>query len=458
MTPQTTTWAAFKSLIADLYPGADGAKMFTLRDLENLVTEQALIKIRTKEDFSDYHRRFKTITVHLVSSSKLTTLEEKTEYPKGLNEKCGFCSSTGHFLRECPLVVEYIHQGRCQWNNDNKIVLPNGRFVPRRVSSQNLSERIDRWLAENGPPQQQQQQQQRPTKELEVPEVVIQRKPPTKPTSKPGPGPDSVATPSVATLSLPAKPLLPPTFKYQSMMEDPTLLQAVIDRMMNTTITLANRELCAVSSEVRKYYRENSITKRIPTVETSMIAIEEGEPAQEALVLRWEGVEQTRDHILTASPIDLLRVLDILVNDSHTIACTLDQGSEIVAMNRSVWQEIGVSLSPEKVLTMESADSNQSLMAGVVENLKFSIRDIDLLLQVHVVDGAPFDILMGRPFFRFTECHTKDRSDGTQELTLTCPNTGHIITIPTRQKPPCAENIQSTNAFSRYDVEQVGFA
>lgn len=87
MTPQTTTWAAFKTLIADLYPGADGSKMFTLRDLENLVTEQALIKIKTKEDFSEYHRRFKTITVHLIGASKLTSLEEQREYPKGLDQK-----------------------------------------------------------------------------------------------------------------------------------------------------------------------------------------------------------------------------------------------------------------------------------------------------------------------------------------------------------------------------------
>ncbi|KAJ7683864.1 hypothetical protein B0H17DRAFT_1204856 [Mycena rosella] len=87
MTPQTTTWMVFKALITELYPGANGSKMFTLRDLDNFVNEQELNRIKTKEDFSEYHRRFKTMTVHLISKSKMTTLEEKRQYPKGIEER-----------------------------------------------------------------------------------------------------------------------------------------------------------------------------------------------------------------------------------------------------------------------------------------------------------------------------------------------------------------------------------
>jgi hypothetical protein len=128
-------------------------------------------------------------------------------------------------------------------------------------------------------------------------------------------------------------------------------------------------------------------------------------------------------------------------------------------MNRDVWQDLGVALSPDKVLTMESADSGHSTTAGVVENLKFSVGEIDVLLQVHVVDGAPFDVLMGRPFFRFTECHTKDRADGSQELTLTCPNTGKVLSVPTRMKPPRnPDAFVETNPFSIIEIDGTDFA
>jgi hypothetical protein len=125
-------------------------------------------------------------------------------------------------------------------------------------------------------------------------------------------------------------------------------------------------------------------------------------------------------------------------------------------MNRNIWQQLGIPLAPDKTLTMESADSNRSTTAGVVEDLKFTVGDIDLLLQAHVVDGAPFDILMGRPFFRFTECHTKDRSDGTQELTITCPNTKKVLSVATRKKPPKSVTFADTN-YTTVDVSDVDF-
>jgi hypothetical protein len=125
-------------------------------------------------------------------------------------------------------------------------------------------------------------------------------------------------------------------------------------------------------------------------------------------------------------------------------------------MNRNIWQQLGIPLVPDNTLTMESADSNRSTTASVVEDLKFTVGDIDLLLQAHVVDGAPFDILMGRPFFRFTECHTKDRSDGTQELTITCPNTKKVLSVATRKKPPKSVTFADTN-HSAVDISDMDF-
>ena len=230
------------------------------------------------------------------------------------------------------------------------------------------------------------------------------------------------------------------------------MVKAVIERSQKNQIMVSQEELYALSAEYRRFFRDITVTKRIPTVETGTF----GE--HNALVMNFAGFEGPRSTLLTASPIDSLRVLDMLVNDSHTITCTLDQGSEIVAMNRPIWQMLGVLLSPEKTLTMESADSNQSMTAGVVENLKFSLGELDLLLQAHVVDGAPFDILLGRPFFRFTECHTKDRSDGTQELTLTCPNSGKVITVATRKKQPKRVSFVESDQYRIVEIGDSDFA
>ncbi|KAJ6467607.1 hypothetical protein DFH09DRAFT_1111819 [Mycena vulgaris] len=82
--------------------------------------------------------------------------------------ECGFCSVTGHFLRECPGVAEYIWLGCCFRNQENRIVLPTGRYIPRAVVGRNLRERIDTWIADNRPVQTQSFERDQPPHKINV--------------------------------------------------------------------------------------------------------------------------------------------------------------------------------------------------------------------------------------------------------------------------------------------------
>jgi hypothetical protein len=66
--------------------------------------------------------------------------------------ECGFCSETGHFLHKCNVAADYIRSGKCFRNADNRLVLPNGHFLPRNSPGQNLAEKFDRWFQENSAP------------------------------------------------------------------------------------------------------------------------------------------------------------------------------------------------------------------------------------------------------------------------------------------------------------------
>ena len=75
----------------------------------------------------------------------------------------------------------------------------------------------------------------------------------------------------------------------------------------------------------------------------------------------------------------------------------------------------------DRVMTMESADSGRSSTLGVIQDAKFAVAGIEVKLQIHVVRQAPFEVLLGRPFFSITECETKDFVSGDQHITLTDP-------------------------------------
>ena len=160
-----------------------------------------------------------------------------------------------------------------------------------------------------------------------------------------------------------------------------------------------------------------------------------------------------KDEVLTSSEIDALRVIYPVINDTVKVEAILDQGSEIIAMNKNVWLQLGVGLDPRKILNMQSANSQSNQTHGVVSDLKFTIQGIDLPLHVHVVEGAPFDLLIGRPFFRFTRCQTTDNIDGTQEITITCPTTGRRVTIPTQMKSSKRAAQANTQRRGFHDAE-----
>lgn len=62
--------------------------------------------------------------------------------------KCAFCGKD-HFIRDCKLVEEYQQAGKVKRNNEGKVVLPTGAFVPREIPGNFLKERIDEWHRRN---------------------------------------------------------------------------------------------------------------------------------------------------------------------------------------------------------------------------------------------------------------------------------------------------------------------
>ena len=86
-------------------------------------------------------------------------------------------------------------------------------------------------------------------------------------------------------------------------------------------------------------------------------------------------------------------------------------------------------------MTMKSANNTDSFTLGLIPNVAFNFGDINVKLQVQVVPNeAPFDVLLGRPFFSLTSCRSQDFPSGDQHITLTCPNTNAEVTLPTHPK------------------------
>ena len=102
-------------------------------------------------------------------------------------------------------------------------------------------------------------------------------------------------------------------------------------------------------------------------------------------------------------------------------------------------------------MMMEAANKTKSATMGLLENLQVTIGPVELCLQVQVMKDAPYDMLLGRPFYSLAECVTKDFSSGEQYLTMRDPNSGREITVPTRNRvrkkaPGVRQDFQSSRS------------
>ncbi|PPQ79708.1 hypothetical protein CVT24_010239, partial [Panaeolus cyanescens] len=87
-------------------------------------------------------QNLKSITEALQDSQRLSTRQSSSQ--RSSSVKCAFCGRD-HFIRNCDLVNNYIQAGKCKRNQEGKVVLPSGAFVPSSIPGNLLKERIDEY-------------------------------------------------------------------------------------------------------------------------------------------------------------------------------------------------------------------------------------------------------------------------------------------------------------------------
>ncbi|KAF9030163.1 hypothetical protein BJ165DRAFT_1535759 [Panaeolus papilionaceus] len=135
--------------------------------------------------------------------------------------------------------------------------------------------------------------------------------------------------------------------------------------------------------------------------------------------------------IYTARESQQLRAIYPLVNKAKKEEALLDSGSQIVSMDYQVAKQLGIAFDPSVVIHMQSANKQVEPSIGLARNVPFMIGNVEIFLQVHILKGPAYRILMGRPFDTLTESVVQNFRDGDQTVTITDPNSGEKCTFPT---------------------------
>lgn len=142
--------------------------------------------------------------------------------------------------------------------------------------------------------------------------------------------------------------------------------------------------------------------------------------------------------VIIAKPSESLRVVYPVINGKKELEAVSDSGSQIVSMSEAVAIDLGIPWDPDITIHMQSANKQLEKTLGLARDVAFRFNDLTVYLQVHVLKNPAYKVLLGRPFDVLTESEVKNKKDGSQSITIRCPNTGQRLVVPTftRGLPP----------------------
>jgi hypothetical protein len=110
--------------------------------------------------------------------------------------------------------------------------------------------------------------------------------------------------------------------------------------------------------------------------------------------------------------------LDTLVGDRVMVAGVLDPGSQIVVIRRDLAEEVNARINPNHLVEMEGANGATNWTLGCAENLTMQVGNVPFKIHAHVVEDAPFQLLLGRPFGRAVSSAIEDLPNGETEVSV----------------------------------------
>ncbi|KXN89045.1 hypothetical protein AN958_06396 [Leucoagaricus sp. SymC.cos] len=126
-----------------------------------------------------------------------------------------------------------------------------------------------------------------------------------------------------------------------------------------------------------------------------------------------------------------LRVIPALINKVCEEEGLLDSGSQIISMSCEAAITCRIIWDPELTINIQSVNGQITKTCGLAKNVSFNFGNVTIHLQVHVIEQAPYRVLLGRPFDVITESQIINSTEGHQFISITDPNTGECTSLST---------------------------
>jgi len=127
--------------------------------------------------------------------------------------------------------------------------------------------------------------------------------------------------------------------QWRSNIEEPEVIQHIINKSLESPVTLTQRELYAISPDICQYLKDNITTRRINTpniaLTNTLEEIKEDLPAVALL----QGASSSPDLLIVQLTVELRTIL-VKLEGNVEVEAILDDGSQVISIRRDVWEKL----------------------------------------------------------------------------------------------------------------------
>lgn len=205
-----------------------------------------------------------------------------------------------------------------------------------------------------------------------------------------------------------------PAYRREPKIADPQMAQQILNRILDVEVLgVKIHELLALESGLRKQIVDLTRTQNAPTVGAAMVS------APEVAV----------DF---ATP---LQEVDVVVMGKCQERGLLDEGSEIMIVREDLCGELGLEVSRDRKMMMQTANGGKEEMLGCVEYLEIEVGGVKTYAHAFVARKAPFWLLLGRPWQKGVKLGKVERGNGGMDVEITDPgDEEQKVVVPTRER------------------------
>ncbi|KAL5513599.1 hypothetical protein ACEPAH_3998 [Sanghuangporus vaninii] len=147
------------------------------------------------------------------------------------------------------------------------------------------------------------------------------------------------------------------------------------------------------------------------------------------------GFPKAPDKLLAPAVVPLHEI-NVRLNDTLQVNGVLDSGSSFIGIPRHIWRQIKSPACISNPTHIQTASPNPSQSCHIIPCVKISLPGFAMHAPVYILENAPFDLLLGRPFFAHTHAVTADLGEHCQTLYITDPATAEVFCLPTSPRSP----------------------